>query len=1027
MNFTDIFIKRPVLSIVISLLILIFGLDAIFSLAIRQFPKLENTVITITTVYPGASAEVIQGFITSIIEKSIAGADGIDYITAQSVQGQSIIQANIKLNYDPNTAFTDINSKVAAVQGQLPSSAQQPVLSKSTGSNIALMYISFNSDTMTAEQITDFITRVVQPKFQTVSGVSSVDILGASIFAMRIWLNPQKMAALNVTPNDISAALQNNNFQSAPGKTKGELVAFNINALTDLHSVEEFKDIVVKSSEDGSLIRLEDVAQVELGSQSYDTAVYFNGKKAIFVGINATPTANPLTVISDIRKLLPDVEKNFPPSLRAYIVYDSTDYIRESLHEVMRTIAEATVIVIVVIYLFLGALRSVLIPVVTIPLSLIGVCSFMLALGYSINLLTLLAMVLAIGLVVDDAIVVVENIHRHIEEGLSPFDAAIIGAREIALPIIAMTITLAAVYAPIGFMGGLTGALFKEFAFTLASSVIISGIIALTLSPMMCSRVLNPSISENKFVKYLDHTFEKIKQFYQVRLHNLLDYRSVMVVFAATVLTSCFFLFTNTPSELAPDEDQSVLFAQSTAPEYANLDYVMAFTNQIQKIFGSFPETLGYFVVNGANGVNTALSGLILKPWSQRKRSQQKINPIVQNEVRGVAGLMTAVFPLPSLPVGGGGLPVQFVINSTADFQVIYQISQQILAEARKSGLFLYVDNSLRFNKPELQIDINRDIAGQMGISMKDIGTALATSLGGNYINLFSMKGRSYQVIPQVLRSLRLNPQQIADIYINTKFGSLVPLSTLVTITQQTKPNSLTEFQQLNSATLSAIMAPGRTMGEGLEYFRNEAQKNLPKGMNYDYAGQSRQYVQEGSKLVFTFFFALIVIFLVLAAQFESFRDPLIILISVPMSICGALIPLNLGAAAINIYTQIGLITLIGLISKHGILMVQFANELQEKENLSKREAIEKAAAIRLRPILMTTAAMVLGVVPLILATGAGSVSRFDIGLVIATGMLVGTLFTLFVVPTMYTFLAKVRSTGAEEKILIEPDEYKPV
>lgn len=1005
MKFTDIFIKRPVLATVISLLIFIVGLRAINDLPLRQYPKMENTVITVTTAYPGASADVVQGFITSILEKSISGADGIDYVSATSAQGVSTIQAFIKLNYDPNQAFTDIMSKVAQVQGQLPADSQQPILKKDTGSTIALMYVSFFSKEMNPQQITDYISRVVRPRLQTISGVSSIDILGGNVFAMRVWLDPQRMAALHITPTDVVAALQQNNFQAAPGKTKGEYVAFNISAKTDIHDVETFENMVIKSGD--TLIHLRDVANLELGSQNYESSVTFNGQKATFIGINATPTANPLTVIKDVRQLLPELEKGYPPALRSKIVYDSTRYISASLKEVISTIVEATVIVIVVIYLFLGAFRSVLIPIVTIPLSLVGVCSLMLALGYSLNLLTLLAMVLAIGLVVDDAIVVVENIHRHIEEGHSPYDAAIMGAREIAIPVIAMTITLAAVYAPIGFMTGLTGALFKEFAFTLASSVIISGVIALTLSPMMCSKVLTAELTGNKFVHFLDRKFEELRVYYQNKLHNVLNFRPVTVVFAIIVLSSCYFLYANTKQELAPDEDQSVLFAQATAPQYANLNYLTAYTKEFDKIFSSFPETSGYFVINGQSDPTVAFSGILLKPWDERNRSQQKLNPLLQAKIREVAGLKAAVFPLPSLPVGGNPLPVQFVINSTQSYELVYQIAQQLEAAARKSGNFIYMDSSLKFDKPEIVVDIDRNKAGQMGISMKDIGQALATSLGGNYINLFSMQGQSYQVIPQVLRMLRLNPQQIAEIYVRASNGDMIPLSTLVHITTHSRPNNLTEFQQLNSSTFQAVLVPGKSIGDALTFLKQQADKILPKGMNYDYAGQSRQFIQEGSALIFTFFFAIIVIFLVLSAQFESFRDPLIILISVPMSICGALIPLNLGLASINIYTQVGLITLIGLISKHGILMVDFANHLQINEKLTIREAIEKAASIRLRPILMTTAAMILGVLPLIIASGAGAVSRFDIGLVIATGMLIGTLFTLFVVPTMYTFLAE--------------------
>lgn len=1005
MNFTDIFIKRPVLATVISLLIFLLGLRAIFDLPVSEYPKMVNTVITIYTAYTGASPDVVQGFITTPIQKSVAGADGIDYLTAESTQGVSVIKAYIKLNYDPNTAFTDIMSKVAAVRGDLPDDARDSEITKDTGSTIALMYLGFNSHSMSPGQITDYLLRVVQPKLQTVSGIAEARILGGNTFAMRVWLNPKKMAAYNVTPADINAALLQNNFQSAPGKIKGELVAFNINAMTDLHDEKQFQQLVVKST-NNTLIRLQDVATVQLGSEDYDTSVTFNGKKAVFIGIYPTPAANPLTLIDNVRKLLPDIKKNFPPGLDGQVVYDATKYIRSSINEVIKTIVEATVIVILVIFLFLGALRSVTIPVVTIPLSLVGVCTFMLILGYSLNLLTLLAMVLAIGLVVDDAIVVVENIHRHIEEGMKPFDAAIRGAREIATPIIAMTLTLAAVYTPIGFMGGLTGSLFKQFAFTLAGAVIISGIVALTLSPMMCSKVLTAAMSKTRMVNFIERTSGRVKRFYQYRLHAVLDYRLVTILFAVVVLISCYFLFVGSTRELAPEEDQSVLFVIANAPEYSNIDYVTTFTNAFNKIFEGLPEIQDYFVVNGA-GASDVFGGAILKPWEERHRSQMELTPILQEKLDQVAGLKTAVFPRPPLPVGDNTLPVQFVITSTEDFQSLYEVSHALEQAALQSGLFLFADNSLKYDKPELEVNINRAKAGQLGINMQDIGNALGVGLGGDYINFFSVQGQSYRVIPQVLRRFRLTPEQVNNIYVKTVSGNLVPLSTVISTQITVQPNSLTQFQQQNAALISGLMRPGITIGQALNFLQQEAAKILPFGMSYDYAGQSRQFVQEGSALILSFFFAIIVIFLVLAAQFESFRDPFIVLISVPMSICGALIPLYLGAATINIYTEVGLITLIGLISKHGILMVDFANKLQINEGLSKREAIEKAASIRLRPILMTTAAMVVGVVPLILATGAGAKSRFDIGLVIATGMLIGTMFTLFVVPTMYTFIAR--------------------
>jgi len=1006
MNFTDIFIKRPVLATVVSLLIFIFGLRSMHDLPLRQFPKMENSVITVTTAYPGANAKLVQGFITTPLEKSIAGAEGIDYLTATSTQGLSTIQANITLNYDPDKAFTNIMSKVAEARNKLPKDAEQPVIQKDTGSQIALMYISFSSQLMSPEQITDYISRVVQPKLETVPGIAEAKILGDKTFAMRIWLDPKRMAAQNLTANDIANVLQTKNFIAAVGKTKGEYVAYNLSANTDLHDTAEFKQMVIKNV-NGSLVRLGDVAEVELGSQIYDASVTFNGQQAIFLAITAVPKANPLTVISDVRKEIPELTKQFPPSLEGKIVYDATDYIRASIHEVMRTIIEATLIVVIVIFLFLGSIRSVLIPVVTIPLSLIGVATFMLALGYSLNLLTLLAMVLAIGLVVDDAIVVVENIYRHIEEGLTPLAAALQGAKEIATPIISMTITLAAVYAPIGFMSGVTGALFKEFAFTLASAVIISGIIALTLSPMMCSKLLTADIMGNRFVHALDVLFDRLKNRYQTTLHGSLNYRPVTLVFALTVLISCSFLYMLTNKELAPEEDQSVLFMSATGPEYANIDYIESYSRQFDAIFKEIPVVQDYFVVNGMGEVNNVIAGAILQPWDKRKLTQKQANGILQQKLAQVTGLQTVVFPLPSLPSGGNGLPVQFVITSTGDYQQLNGLAEQMLAAARASGMFLFVDKSLKFSKPEFEINIDRNKAAQLGINIADIGRTLAVSLSGGNTNYFSMEGRSYQVIPQLNRQYRSTPSQIEQIYVRTESGMSVPLSTFATIKAGIEPNSLTQFNQLNSATIQGLPMIGKTMGEVVTWLNQEATKILPKEVTHDYAGQSREFIEEGSALLYTFFFAIVIIFLVLAAQFESFRDPLIILVTVPMSICGALIPLNLGLASINIYTQVGLITLIGLISKHGILMVDFANKLQLHEGLTPRAAIEKSAAIRLRPILMTTAAMVLGVIPLLLASGAGAVSRFGIGLVIASGMTVGTIFTLFVLPMIYTFIAK--------------------
>jgi multidrug efflux pump len=1010
MNFTDIFIKRPVLATVISLLILLFGLNSIMNMQVRQFPRMDNTVITVTTAYPGADANLIAGFITTPIEAAIASAEGIDYMSSSSTQGVSTITVNVKLNFDPQVAFTDIMSKVQQTLNLLPPEAQQPVIVKSSDTSTPLLYISLDSEDMTPEQITDYATRVVQPKIQTVDGVAKADILGAKTYSMRIFLNPVKLAAMNVAPSDLFQVLSSNNFLTAAGNSKGEYVAINVRANTNLNNEEEFKNLIVRTN-GSSIIRLKDVAEVKLGSENYDSSVRFDGKKAVFLGMTPTPTANPLNVIQDVRDKFPEIQKQFPPSLVGTIVYDATDFIRASIEEVIMTIAEAAVIVIIVIFLFLGSIRSVLIPVVTIPLSLIGVCTLMMFLGYSINLLTLLAFVLAIGLVVDDAIVVVENIHRHIEEGKSPFDAAIIGAREIATPVIAMTITLAAVYAPIGFMQGLTGALFKEFAFTLACAVIISGIIALTLSPMMCSKVLTAELNSSKFVTYLDNFFNNLKKRYQDLLHRLLDTRVIFLIFAAVVLLMLPYLYTHTSKETAPEEDQGFFFVVGTAPQYATLNYIEAYTDHFAEIYRSFPEMAHFFTINQS----APMSGMVLKPWGDRK-SQFGMKEPLQKKLDQIPGLKTfAVIP-PPLPGGGGGTPIQFVIKTTNDFQSLLDVSNQVVEKARKSGLFIFLDNTLRFNQPEILLNINRSKAADLGLDMKSIGSSLASSLSGGYVNFFDLKGRSYKVTPQLDRRYRLTTEQLGQVYLRTQSGSMVPLSTVVEPVANTQPNALSHFQQLNSATIQGVMRPGVTLGQGLDYLKEQANSVLPKGFEFDYGGQSRQFIQEGSSLIFAFFMAIIVIFLVLSAQYESFRDPLIILISVPMSICGALIPLNLGLASINIYTQVGLITLIGLISKHGILIVDFANHLQREKNLDRRAAVEESAGIRLRPILMTTSAMVFGVIPLLIASGAGAESRFDIGLVISSGLLIGTCFTLLVVPAMYTYLAADHRDHSDEK-----------
>ncbi|MEQ7920811.1 multidrug efflux RND transporter permease subunit [Xanthomonas sp. WHRI 1810A] len=1003
MAFTDPFIRRPVLACVISLLIVLLGFQAFNKLTIRQYPQMENALITVTTAYPGANAETIQGYITQPLQQSLASAEGIDYMTSVSRQNFSVISIYARIGADSDRLFTELLAKANEVKNKLPQDAEDPVLSKEAADASALMYISFYSSQLGNPQITDYLSRVVQPKLATLPGMAEAEILGNQVFAMRLWLDPIKLAGFGLTASDVTDAVRKYNFLSAAGEVKGEYVVTSVNATTDLKSPETFAAIPLKTMGD-SRVLLGDVARVEMGAENYDTVSSFDGTPSVYIGIKGTPSSNPLDVIKEVRRIMPELESQLPPTLKVSIAYDATLFITASINEVVKTLIEAVLIVIVVVFLFLGALRSVLIPVITIPLSMIGVLFFMQLMGYSINLLTLLAMVLAIGLVVDDAIVVVENIHRHIEDGKTPFDAALEGAREIAMPVVSMTITLAAVYAPIGFLQGLTGALFKEFALTLAGAVIISGIVALTLSPMMCALLLRHDPNPTGLAHKLDTVFEGLKVRYQRVLHGTLNTRPVVIVFALIVLCLIPVFLKFTQSQLAPDEDQGIIFMMSTGPQPTNLDYMNAYTDQFIEIFKGFPEYYSSFQINGFNGVQTGVGGFLLKPWDERSRTQMAILPEVQAKLAGITGLQIFGFNLPSLPGTGEGLPFQFVLNTPNDYAALLEVADRIKKRAEASGKFAFLDIDLAFDKPEVVVDIDRAKAAQMGVSMQDLGGTLATLLGESEINRFTIEGRSYKVIAQVERPFRDNPDWLNNYYVKNDQNQMLPLSTLIKVSDRARPRQLNQFQQLNSAIISGF--PLVSQGEAIELVRQIASEEAPAGFAYDYAGASRQYVQEGSALWVTFGLALAIIFLVLAAQFESFRDPLVILVTVPLSICGALIPLFLGLSTLNIYTQVGLVTLIGLISKHGILIVEFANQLRRDRGLSAREAVEQAASIRLRPVLMTTAAMVFGMVPLIIATGAGAVSRFDIGMVIATGMSVGTLFTLFVLPCVYTLLA---------------------
>lgn len=1021
-SFTDIFIKRPILSTVVSLLILVVGVGSFAKLQVRLYPKMENTTITVSTSYPGASAQVVQGFITTPLEQSIGSAEGIDYMTASSSAGMSTITVYVKLNYPPDNALTEITGKVDSVLDQLPSASKSPTISKSTGDNMPGLILGFTSNSLSSEQISAYLSNVISPEIFSVGGISEVDIMGEKKYAMRIWLNTHKMAQLGVTPDEVQQALQANNVQATPGRLKTGLIYVNLDADTTLHTTQQFDDLVVKNLK-GRLIRIKDIGHAELGAESNDYKVMFDGKKAVFAGIQTAPGENPLTVINHVIKALPGIKAKFPADLHMKTVYNSSTYISAAIDEVIHTIVEATIIVMLVIFLFLGALRSVLIPVVTIPLSLIGVTFLMLGMDFSINILTLLAMVLAIGMVVDDAIVVLENIYRHIEEGLTPFQAAIKGAREITGPVIVMTTTLAAVFAPIGFIGGITGALFKEFAFTLAATVIISGVIALTFSPMLCSKVINHDVLELSLVQRIDRILLRIRNWYHRRLLAVMQYRKTVLIIAAVVLLSCFFMATGTKKELAPTEDQGFVLLWGIAPSAANVGYLDRYNAEVNKIAEEYPKVIqDNFIVDGYTGGNVLFGGYVLKDWNKRDMTQMQLTPLVQQKLGAIPGLLVQANQIPSLPGVPFGPPVNFVVTTTQSHKALLNVVNELAQKAQQSGLFVYAQNGLRYDTPEIKVHVNRSKAADMGITMQSIASALNVMIGDNLTNYFSKEGYSYEVIPQVAAHFREDKADLTQIHVATASGKLVPLSTVVSFSQVTEPSSLTQFQQLNSTTLSAIPAPGVTLGQALSYLQSEAKKVLPADMSVNYAGQSRQYMQEGNVMLYAFIFALLIIFLVLSAQFESFRDPFVVLISVPMSICGALIPLYLGFATMNIFTEIGLITLIGLISKHGILMVDFANRLQE-QGVKKFDAIVQAAAIRLRPILMTTFAMMFGVVPMIFAGGAGAVKLFQMGLVIFMGMGIGTCFTLFVVPVVYTFIAKdrhiiVAQRKAEEEAL---------
>jgi multidrug efflux pump len=1018
MKLTDIFIRRPVLALVINLLIIIAGLQAIRSLNVRQYPRSNNAVVTVTTVYVGANADLVRGFITTPLERAIAAADGIDYIESQSAQGLSTISARLKLNYDPIKALSEISSKVDQVRGDLPPEAEVPVINvESADSRFASAYLSFTSNVLKQNEITDYLVRNVQPRLSALEGVQRADILGARTFAMRIWLKPDRMAAFNISPVQVRQALAANNFLSAVGRTKGSMIQVNLTANTDLRSVQEFKRLVVRE-ENGAIVRLEDIADVALGAEDYDTEVRFSGQTAVFMGIWPLPNANSLDVIKRARVEMAAISKQLPNGLQGRIAYDGTAYIDNAIHEVVKTLSETLLIVVVIIFLFLGSLRSALIPVVAIPLSLIGGVFLMQAFGFTINLLTLLAIVLSVGLVVDDAIVVVENVERHLAEGQPPMRAAILGARELVGPLISMTITLAAVYAPIGLQGGLTGSLFREFAFTLAGAVFISGIVAVTLSPMMSSRLLKAGMTEHGLSGRIERDFKRMRNFYGRLLDHTLNYRPAVYIVWIVVSLLVIPMFTMSPKELAPKEDQGVIFGILNGAADATLDQTSSYAAAVNKAFLSVPETQFVFQVTMPS---SGFGGMVVKPWQQRKRTIFQILPEVQGKLHNIPGVeMFPVLP-PALP-GGGQFPVEFVLASTAEPEQILSFAQRIKLAAIKSGMFAFppiID--VKIDQPQSEIVLDRDKVADLGLNLQQVGADISSMVGGNFVNRFNIAGRSYKVIPQIQRMDRLNPDQLRSIYVTGPNGQLVPLSTIATIKNSTVPRSLNRFQQLNAVKISGVAM--RPLDEALRFLEDQAAQILPKGYVIDYTGESRQLRTEGNKFIQAFSLAVILIFLVLAAQFNSFRDPFVILAgSVPLAMFGALIFTFLKmpnpnipfwthgwTTTMNIYSQVGLVTLVGLVSKNGILIVEFANKLQE-QGRAKREAVLEAAMTRLRPILMTTGATIAGHFPLTLVTGAGAAARNSIGLVLVGGMAIGSAFTLFVIPSIYMLVAKDHS-----------------
>ena len=1010
-SFTDIFIKHPVLAIVVNLVILLIGYRALTTLPVQQYPKIESASVLITTVYTGASAETVRGFLTTPIERVVSAISGIDYIESTSRAGISIVTVRLKLNHSTTAALAEITARLQQVRSELPAEAEPPVVEVQRADRpYASFYLSFTSDKRDVSALTDWLVRTMQPQLSTLSGVQRVSIEGGRQLAMRVWIDPDRLAAVNLSPGDVQAALRRNNYLAAVGQTKGNLVQINLLANTDLRSVEEFNDLIV-ADRGGALVRLSDVARVELGAEEPDMVAKFSQKEGVYLGVWPLAGVNEIEVAHRLRAEMERLRPTLPKDIDMRLAYDATVFMEDALKEITKTLSETILIVGVVVFLFMGSIRSALVPLVAMPISLVGAAIVMLAFGFSLNLLTILAIVLSVGLVVDDAIVVVENVQRHVREGKTRIEAALVGARELLGPIIAMTITLATVYAPIGFQGGLTGSLFLEFAITLAAAVVVSGIVALTLSPVMSSRFVQAHGKEGRLATFVNNVFDSVRRLYARLLDGALHIRWAVVIAAVLVMIAAWPLYTFSRKELAPVEDQSHISMFLEAPPDSTVAAANRESLNVVNVVTNFPEAKFMWSLTAAWG---GFGGFVAKDWKERDRSTAEIYGQLFGAVSQIPGLR--VFPRldPPLP-NAGQYDVELMLQSDAPVEQLLESAGAVVGAGWQSGKFLYVDSDLKVDLPQARAIIDREQIADLGLDLASVGRELGTLLGGAYVNRFNYFDRSYKVIPQIGDENRATVGPLLDLKVKTPGGQLVPVSTFTRIETSTAPRSLNRFQQRNAVRIFGGVQPGVTKEEGLRVLEQAATALGGGTVVLDHAGESRQIRREGSALTVTLGFAVVLIYLVLAAQFHSFRDPLIVLLgSVPLAISGALIFSFLDLTTINIYSQVGLITLVGLIAKNGILIVEFANTLQER-GLAKAAALREACLTRLRPVLMTSAATVFGHFPLVLVSGPGAEARNSIGIILVAGMIVGTIFTLFVVPVFYSLIAAKHHATHEE------------